>query len=872
MDLDLLLGVEKPSRYLGGEVNQVCKDRRSVRCTVGLCYPDAYEIGTSHLGLQVLYQVVNAQEDLAAERVFCPWSDLEAALRRTGERLTTLETGTPLAQLDVLGFTLQYELSYTNLLTVLDLGGIPLLASQREPHHPIVIGGGPCAYNPEPLGDVLDAVCLGDGEELLPELCRVVASWRARGDRPRRELLEELATLQGVYVPSFYRAHRDDSGRLLEMEPLDGAPALVQRRVLADLDAALVPGRPVIPFGKAVHDRLTIEVQRGCARGCRFCQAGIIYRPVRERSPETIRRAIREGLSATGAGEVGLLSLSTGDYTCLPDLLQSLICEHARNRVALSLPSMRLETLTGGLLDDVRTVRKSGLTLAPEAGSARLRSVINKNFDENLLFDAIRSALSRGWRSLKLYFMIGLPTEQRADLEGIVDLVHRCRSAAWGTRRNAQLRVSVSNYVPKSHTPFQWCAQMTTPEAEEKQRWLRGELRMRGVEARFHSARQSSLEGLFSRGGREVGPVLLSAWRSGARLDGWGERLDMDVWERAIEENDLDPVAITASWRERDEILPWDHLSCGVGREWLWSEYESALEATSCPDCTTHTCYQCGTCDPPRVRNRLYDADDAGRRARAVVEQRPCATPSRPWAAAESAAVLDTRLPRDRRQRIQVRYGRRGRAALLSHLETVAVLQRALRRTSLPLIHTSGFNPRIKMNFTDPNPVGMESDAEYFEVEILAPFRAGELVEPLRAELPAGFVVLDAREAPPEAPALSQRVRSLVYRIEGIGEDSVASAARLLHRPFPITVERKKGIRSVDVSQVARVEASEGPAMMLTLAAGAGVKPAEVVEALVGTTLTARAFRKVEAQLASVAMPRKPLTGVPNRNDGGGGR
>lgn len=856
MDRKLLLSVEKPSRYIGGEVNQVRKDPGDVRCTIGLCYPDVYEIGMSHLGLQVLYGVVNAHPELAAQRVFCPWPDMEEALRKGGQPLVTLEDRIPLHRLDVLGFTLQYELSYTNILTVLDLGGIPLLAADRGPEHPVVIGGGPCGYNPEPLAEVLDAVCLGDGEEVLVEVCEAVARWREQGNGRRELLRDALCAIPGVYVPSRYKIRVTPNGATAGFEPLMGAPAVVQRRVIRDLDAAPAPLAPVVPFSKTVHDRLVVEIQRGCARGCRFCQAGILYRPVRERSPETLRRLVRAGLAATGAQEVGLLSLSTGDYTCLLDLVGTLTAEHSDDRVALSLPSLRLETLREGLLEGIREVRRSGITLAPEAGTARLRAVINKSFDEQLLLDAVDAVFARGWRGLKLYFMVGLPTEQLEDLRGMVDLAARCRAVALSRRRGAQVRVAVSTFVPKAHTPLQWCPQMTTDETAHKHHWLRGSFRRARVEMRVHSPFSSFLEGVFARGDRRLGSVLLAAWRAGARMDGWQDRIRRDIWERALAEAGVDPLAIACRERQPDERLPWDHLSCGVDRDWLLGEYEAALESTGRHDCTTGACHDCGICDPPRLRNRLYRDDEPGAPSRAVVGARPRVEPTRETPPAGEGKRLDTRLPAEERVRVRLRYGRLGRAALLSHLETVGLLQRAIRRTGLPAIHTSGFHPRLKMTFNDPNPVGMESEAEFLEIEVLRPLDIDDLRRRLVAAVPEGFVIHQVERVPPGAPALGSQLRERVYRISGMGKGPARAAEKRLREPLVVQVARKKGTREVDVARVARAEALDDGGLMLTLDADAGVRPAEVVQALMGAAGgQPLSMRKVDQRIAPWPAP-----------------
>ncbi len=608
LDDDLLRSVMKPARYLGGEVGQVRKDPTSVEALVGLCYPDLYEIGMSHIGLKILYDVVNRRPEWAGERVYAVARDMEAKLRASGRPLTTLENRVPLHALDVLGFTLQYELSYTNLLQVLELGGIPRRAADRGPEHPLVIAGGPCAFNPEPVAPFLDAVCLGDGEETLVAVIETHTAWKRTGES-REALWWRLTEVPGVYVPALYTPAYGDDGLVSSIVPASGLPSRVKKAILTDLNAAPYPTASPVPFMQVVHDRVGVEIQRGCMRGCRFCQAGYIYRPERQRSPDRVRELVRKGLAATGQEEYSLLSLSAGDYNCMEPLLTTLMDEHEGARSAISLPSMRLETLTPGIMEQVGRVRKTSFTVAPEAGSDRMRAVINKVIDEDVLVDMVEEVFKRGWSSLKFYFMLGLPTEQTEDLQAIIDLGARCRARARRHNRGANITVSVSSFVPKSHTPFQWAPQITLDEIRAKQEYLRAGLRAAKLGYRYHSSQSSVMEGVFSRGDRRTSAALERAYELGARLDGWQEELRVDAWDQAFEETGTDPTQYNQRRRDGTEVLPWSHIDIGMKPEWLWEDWMDALEAGFVPDCTTEPCYDCGVCDHVVVANRVYRDD-----------------------------------------------------------------------------------------------------------------------------------------------------------------------------------------------------------------------------------------------------------------------
>ncbi len=592
----ILPTVTKPTRYAGHEWNQIRKDWSQTGVKVALAYPDVYEVGMSNLGLAILYDLLNQQPDVLAERVYAPWLDMERAMRQAGLSLFSLESRHSLREFDIVGFSLQYELNYSNLLNMLDLAGVPLLASERDGGWPLIIGGGTCTYNAEPLADFFDLFVIGEGEKVLLELVALYADWKERirsGVVGKERFLHQAAALEGVYAPSLYRAEYNEDGTTSAILSLDpGTPARIRKRILRELPPP--PVKPVVPFLRVIHDRGMIEIMRGCTRGCRFCQAGMIYRPVRERPMDQVLAAVDNLLSHTGYEEIALVSLSSTDYANIETLVRELSLRYAERRLSISLPSMRTDAFSVELAQIIQRTRKTGLTFAPEAGSERLRRVINKGVTADDLLRTAEAAYASGWLRIKLYFMIGLPTETMEDVLAIADLVREVRKIGRRLRgKRAQVSVSVATFIPKAHTPFQWVALQDAAQIAERQNALRRSLPGRGVRLSWSDEATTWLEAALSRGDRRLGPVILRAWQLGARFDAWTEAYKPELWEQAFAEADLDPKFYTSRQRSRAEVLPWGHIDTGVDQSFLWEEYQRALRGESSINCA-EGCTDCG--------------------------------------------------------------------------------------------------------------------------------------------------------------------------------------------------------------------------------------------------------------------------------------
>ena len=738
---EILPNVTKPSRYLGTELNTAHKDARDVDLRVALVFPDLYDLGLGNLGIHILYAILNDLPWCWAERAYAPAPDLEAVLRERGLDLFALESKDPLAAMDLIAFSLQSELTYTSILNVLDLAGLPLRSQDRGSAHPLVVAGGPAAVNPEPLASFIDFFVIGDGEEAVVEVAQALR--RMRG-APRDEKLDALADIEGVYIPERFPIETLGDGRVL---PRQDTPRIT-RRVVDDLNAAPFPSHYIVPFAQLVHDRVGIEVFRGCTRGCRFCQAGAINRPVRARSLETIDALMADLLGQTGYEEVSLLSLSTCDYPRPRALLEQSAARAHPKHASVSLPSLRLDTFSVELAHAVAGVRRTGLTVAPEAATPRLRTVINKSYDDEDLFEVAVEAFRHGWRHLKFYFMIGLPTERDEDLEAIVDLCARVLDRAHTVDRRARIVTGVSTFVPKPFTPFQWAAQIDLDETRRRQRILeQGFKKNPHIKFGRHEPKASFIEGLLARADRRAADLIEAAFRKGARLESSSEHLDFPAWLEAIDEVGCD---VPGAFRQRDlgERLPWDHIDVLVTKDWLQNEWRRAMAAEQTADCRSGPCERCGVNDhSPELCRQMRSQHEAPESEDGALGPPPSAD--------EPPAV----------QRLRFRIGRCGEVRFLSHLEMVSVWIRALRRAHTPLAYSHGFHGHPKVTFSTAAPVGIESKGDYMDVMLAEPVDQQAQLERLRQALPRGVHVYDVDDVPLKAPSLMSLVTGFDYTL-----------------------------------------------------------------------------------------------------------
>ncbi|MCR4438925.1 MAG: TIGR03960 family B12-binding radical SAM protein [candidate division KSB1 bacterium] len=786
----ILPRVSKPGRYLGNEVNVVHKPFDEVDLRVVLAFPDVYEMGMSYLGFDILYHLLNREPWIVAERVYAPWVDMEDALRRHAIPLFSLESKRSLADFDIIGFTLQYELHYPTVLNMLDLAGIPLRAMERQALTPLVLGGGPCAFNPEPLAEFVDAFLIGDGEEAILEIARVVLAAKREG-LDREQALFCLAGVPGVYVPRFYGPTANGQGRQQSIRPLrKDVPEKVRARVVERLKPEHYPTAPLVPLIGIAHDRLTIEVMRGCTRGCRFCNAGFIYRPVRERSVEDILHQAKEGIARSGFDEVSLLSLSTSDYSQLRPLLERLSAAFKEKMVSISFPSLRPESFTKEMAQFASGVRRSGLTLAPEAGTARLRAVINKTNTNEDLLRAAELAFSEGWTVIKLYFMVGQPTETDEDLQGIAALINEVARIARRYGQGNRVNVSVSPFVPKPHTPFQWEEQSDRATMNDKIHRVCDLVRAKNVHISWRDPNVAFVEGILAGGDRRLGAAIEQAWRNGARLEGWSELFEVKRWEDAFARTGIDPAWYLGP-RPLDGPLPWDHIDKGVSKRFLVAERLRAANATETSDCRLDRCHACGLMEHVACKELM---------AREQVPGPTAPTPATSLYGRGRKRAAPAPAPGVPRL-MRMRYRKRGLARFLSHLDVVRVFERAFARAGIQLAYSQGFNPRPKIAYGPALAVGHESEAEYLDFQCLAAPHPN-LAMLLGAQLPEGLEVMEIRPLYGKGSSLTALITLAEYEVTFLDgpprQDLAQRAAALLAEPA-IRVQRQKAEGTVEV-------------------------------------------------------------------------
>ncbi|MFC1552097.1 TIGR03960 family B12-binding radical SAM protein [Candidatus Latescibacterota bacterium] len=828
----ILPNVIKPARYFAGELNVIKKDAGAQNIKVCLAFPDIYDIGQSYIGFYILYHILNKRAGTLCERAFAPWTDMEGIMRREHIPLWSLESFLPLSEFDVIGFTLQYELHYPTILNMLDLAGIPFYSRDRSDDHPLILGGGPCTTNPEPIADFFDAFLLGDGEEAFPEMLDVIENCKSE-NLPREDTLRALAAVEGVYVPSLYCAVTGENGDFAGMEPVsDKAAFPVRARYVDSLKAEYYPAKPLVPLCEVVHDRLAVEVMRGCTRGCRFCGAGMTYRPKRERPVEEVVDQVVRGIQSTGWEDVSLVSLSNTDYSGLEEVVKRIGTELKDNKVSVSLSSLRADNFSLRIAEAVAGGRRSSLTFAVEAGTQRLRNVINKNLTEEQLFETINAALSGGWKSFKLYFMIGHPTETDEDVLEIANLLGRIGSLLkqYNGRR---INVTVSTFCPKPMTPFQWEDQDSVSTLREKISVIKENLRTRSIHIKETNPHVSMLECLLGRGGRETATVIKDAWEKGCRLDSWSEHFNGELWQSSFEKAGID-MDNGGGGLKPGSPLPWSHLIFGVEESYLLSERENAYNGDVTPDCAD----KCLNCGPYASFCNAQKKQDS---------QKPSEEKVIKSSASDGLYGRKKKLVRGKPghlsphdSRVRIKYAKSGVSRFSSHLDMVRLFNRTLRRSNIPVAYTQGFHPHTKVSFGPPLALGMKSTSEYIDFSLSASFP--QVKEALKEHFPNDITLIDIAAVPEKIESLNAAIKYAEYFVTCEVDDTVIQKITEVLESGTIIVERwtKKGTRNVDIRpgifEISISDDRNGFAMVLGMEKHTSAKPPEVLKLLFGDT------------------------------------